>query len=331
MSFFERLMDPFIDVIAWDQDRGDRIAHRFDNGGGEISHGAKLVVREGQAAVFVHEGKLADVFPPGVYKLRTANLPVLATLQHWDHGFESPFKSEIYFISTRRFTDLKWGTRHPVLLRDPEFGVVRLRAFGTYTMRVDEPGVFLREIVGAEGVIETETVSDQLRNVIAARFAAVVATAHIPVVDLAANMEDLGRFVLERIAGDIAALGVAIDALYVENVSLPPAVEQAIDRRSSIGVVGDLRKYARFQAEAARPAAAVAAPKPAPALWHAALDGAASGPFSSAQLAQLVAAGRLKRDSLVWRPGFETWAAAGEQAELAGLFPSAPPPLPSAE
>lgn len=256
MSLFDSLFGEFIDVIDWADDSSDTLVWRFERHQDAIKHGAKLTVREGQAAVFVHEGRIADVFGPGLYKLHTNNLPILSTLQHWDHGFESPFKSEIYFVSTRRFTDLKWGTRNPVTLRDPEFGPIRLRAFGSYSMRVVDPGTFLREIVGTDGEFTTHEITAELRNVIVARFTHVIATARIPALDLAANLEDLSSFVAKRIAPDLEAYGVETPSLIIENVSLPPEVERALDRRTAMGVVGDLRKYAQFQAAEALRASA---------------------------------------------------------------------------
>lgn len=256
MSLFDSIFGEFIDVIDWADDSSDTLVWRFERHQDAIKHGAKLTVREGQAAVFVHEGRIADVFDPGLYKLHTNNLPILSTLQHWDHGFESPFKSEIYFVSTRRFTDLKWGTRNPVTLRDPEFGPIRLRAFGTYTMRVADPGRFLREIVGTDGEFTTHEIAAQLRNLIVARFTHVIATARIPALDLAANLDDLSAFVAKRIAPDLEAYGVETPSLIIENVSLPAEVERALDRRSAMGVVGDLRKYAQFQAAEALRASA---------------------------------------------------------------------------
>lgn len=256
MGLFDNLFGEFIDVIAWTDDTADTLVWRFERHDDAIKHGAKLTVREGQAAVFVHEGRVADVFGPGLYKLHTNNLPILSTLQHWDHGFESPFKSEIYFVSTRQFTDLKWGTRNPVTLRDPEFGPIRLRAFGTYALRVIDPALFLREIVGTDGEFTTHEIADQLRNVIVARFTHALATSRIPALDLAANLEDLSAFVAKRIAPDLAAYGVAAPSFWIENVSLPPEVEQALDRRAAMGVVGDLKKYAQFQAAEALRASA---------------------------------------------------------------------------
>ncbi|MCI4661110.1 MAG: SPFH domain-containing protein [Neomegalonema sp.] len=248
MSLFDTLFGQFIDVIAWTDDTSDTLVWRFERQGHEIKHSAKLTVREGQAAVFVHEGKLADIFPPGLYRLKTANLPILSSLQHWDHGFESPFKSEVYYVSTRQFTDLKWGTKNPLMIRDPEFGPTRLRAYGTYAMRVIEPGVFLREIVGTDGEFTTDEIAGQLRNIIVTRFSNALATAKIPVLDLAANLDDLGNFLRERINPEMATYGVEISKLLVENISLPDEVEKALDRRTSMGVVGDLRRYAQYQA-----------------------------------------------------------------------------------
>ncbi len=256
MSLWDRITGEFIDVIEWTDDSRDTMVWRFERYGNEIKYGAKLTVREGQAAVFVHEGQLADVFSPGMYMLETNNMPIMTTLQHWDHGFSSPFKSEIYFISTRRFQDLKWGTKNPIMLRDPEFGPTRLRAFGTYSIRVSDPGLFLKEIVGTDGEVTTGEVTNQIRNVIISRFSNALASSHIPVLDLAANTDDLGEFLRSRIAPEIAAYGLETTALFIENISLPPEVEKAMDRRTSMGVVGDLRKYAQFQsAEAMRSAA----------------------------------------------------------------------------
>jgi membrane protease subunit (stomatin/prohibitin family) len=254
---FNKLMGQFIDVIQWLDDSPDTMVWRFERQGNEIKNGAKLTVRAGQMAVFVNEGEVADVFTPGMYELYTRNLPILSTLQAWPHGFESPFKAEVYFVNTRIFTDLKWGTKNPVIVRDPEFGPVRLRAFGTYAIRIKDAAVFLREVVGTDGHFTVDEISDQLRNTTVARFSTVVASSGIPVLDLAANYDQLAQFVHGRIAPEFANYGLELTTLLVENVSLPPEVEQAMDRRTSMGVVGDLSKYAQFQAaEAMRAAAA---------------------------------------------------------------------------
>ncbi|HET7409741.1 MAG TPA: SPFH domain-containing protein [Paracoccaceae bacterium] len=253
---WDMLRGEFIDVIEWTEDSRDTMVWRFQRHGNAIKYGAKLTVREGQAAVFVHEGQLADVFQPGLYQLETNNMPVMTTLQHWHHGFNSPFKSEIYFVSTRQFMDLKWGTRNPIMLRDPEFGPVRMRAFGTYAIRVKDPGTFLGEIVGTDAEVTTDEVQFQLRNTIVARFSNALASSGIPVLDLAANTDQMADYLRERVAPEMAAYGIELPSLYIENVSLPEAVEQAMDRRTSMGVIGDLNKYAQYQAAEAMRAAA---------------------------------------------------------------------------
>src|SRR5690606_15226998 len=190
------------------------------------------------------------------YQLETNNMPVMTTLQHWHHGFNSPVKSEIYFVSTRQLTDLKWGTRNPITMRDPEVGPVRMRALGTYAIRVKDPGTFLSEIVGTDAEVTTDEVQFQLRNVIVARFSNALASSGIPVLDLAANTDQMADYLRERVAPEMGAYGIELPSLYIENVSLPEAVEEALDRRTSMGVIGDLNKYAQYQAAEAMRAAA---------------------------------------------------------------------------
>lgn len=257
MGLWNKLLGEFIDVIQWTDDSNDTLVYRFERHGNEIKFGAKLTVREGQVAVFVNEGQLADTFPPGMYELKTNNLPILSTLQAWQHGFASPFKAEVYFFSTRRFTDLKWGTQNPVMLRDPEFGPIRLRAFGSYAIRVKDAPTFLREIVGTDGRFTTDEITNQLRNMIVARFANILGQSRIPALDLAGNYDQLGQFLLQRIAPEFEAVGLELTNLLVENISLPREVEAALDKRSSMGIVGNLDQYTQFQAaEALRDAAA---------------------------------------------------------------------------
>lgn len=256
MSLFDRLFGEFVDVIEWTDDSSDTLVYRFRRQGNAIKYGAKLTVREGQVAVFVNEGQVADVLGPGMYELETNNLPVLSSLQAWPHAFNSPFKAEVYFCSTRRFTDLKWGTRNPLMLRDPEFAVVRLRAFGSYVVRIADGERFLREIVGTDGLFSVDEISEQLRNLIASRFAAVLAGARIPVLDLAASYDKLGDFVTAQIAPEFAEYGLELTKLLVENISLPDEVEAALDKRTSMGVLGDLDRYLQLQSGAAMQAAA---------------------------------------------------------------------------
>ncbi len=357
MSLWNRLTGEFIDVIDWTDDTRDTLVWRFERHGNAIKYGAKLTVREGQTAVFIHEGQLADVFPPGLYLLETNNMPVLTTLQHWDHGFASPFKSEVYFVSTRRFTDLKWGTKNPIVMRDPEFGMVRVRAFGSYAIRVSDPATFMTEIVGTDGDFTTDEISFQIRNVIVARFSHALATSGIPLLDMAGATTELAELLRKKIAPELAAYGIETPELYIENVSMPPEVEQALDRRTKMGIVGDLNKYAQFQAaEAMRaaaetpgsamgtmvglglgqqagpwgasPAAAPPPPPPPERVWHVAENGHSHGPYSRADLGRMAGEGRLTRATLVWTAGAAGWAPAGDTPDLAQLFTVAPPPPP---
>ena len=248
MGILDFLTGEFIDVIHWTDDSRDTMVWRFEREDHEIKYGAKLTVREGQAAVFVHEGQIADVFTPGLYMLETNNMPILTTLNHWDHGFRSPFKSEIYFVSTTRFTDQKWGTKNPIIARDPEFGPVRLRAYGTYVMRVTDPAKFVREIVGTDGEFTADEISFQIRNIIVQEFSRVIASSGIPVLDMAANTADLGKIVARAITPAIAAYGLEIPEFYIENISLPEAVEAVLDKRTSMGILGDLNRYMQYSA-----------------------------------------------------------------------------------
>ena len=236
-----------MDIIEWTDDSNDTMVYRFERYGNEIKYGAKLTVREGQAAVFVNEGEVADVLSPGMYELETRNLPLLSTILNWDHGFSSPFKAEVYFVNTKRFVDLKWGTKNPLMLRDAEFGAARVRAFGTYGVRVTDPLKFIREVVGTDGNFQIEEISNQLRNLITSRFSSAVGAAGIPVLDMAANYEQLGDVIGKRIGPEFGEYGLELTKLLVENISVPPSVEEALDKRTSAGMVGNLDRYMTYQ------------------------------------------------------------------------------------
>ena len=374
MAIFEKLRAELVDIIEWIDDSQHSLVWRFPRYRNQIKYAAQLIVRPGQSAVFVHQGRVADVFGPGQYRLETKNLPILSTLMGWIHGFDSPFKAEIYFVSTRQLTDLKWGTANPVPLRDPDFGPVRVRAFGTFTLRASDPAKLLSELVGTDGVYEAEEISALLRSIISMSFADVVANSGISVLDLAQNYgalsETLRRDVLSRIDDEF---GLEIPQLYIVNVSVPAEVEQALDARASMTAIGDLAAYQAYQlgnaiptAAAnpaggiagagvglgmgiamagtmvnptagrptmatpadASPAAAMAPPLALVVAWHIAENGAPVGPFTSAQLAQAIAAGRVTRETLVWSPGMSAWMGASQLATLQGLFVSTPPPIP---
>lgn len=306
MGIFDFLTGEFIDVIHWTDDTRDTLVWRFQREGHEIKYGAKLTVREGQAAVFVHEGQLADVFTPGLYMLETNNMPIMTTLQHWDHGFQSPFKSEIYFVNTTRFTDLKWGTKNPIMLRDPEFGPTRIRAFGTYAVRVTDAARFLSEIVGTDGEFTMDEISYQIRNVIVQSFSRIIAGSGIPVLDMAANTADLGKLVATELSKVVAEYGLSIPEFYIENISLPPAVEHALDKRTSMGLAGDLGKFTQYSAAEAMTSAAS---NPSGGGGMGAGLGMGMGMAMANQMAQ--------------QPG--PWGAAPTQPQTA---PAAPPPPP---
>lgn len=256
MGLFDKFKGELIDIIGWLDDSNDTMVYRFERYGNEIKTGAKLTVRESQAAVFINEGKLADVFQPGMYELTTENMPILSTLKGWAHGFNSPFKAEVYFVNTKRFTDLKWGTQNPIMLRDAEFGPIRLRAFGSYSIRVTDPAKFLKEIVGTDGDFSKEEVVDQLRNIVISRFTDALGESKIPALDLASNYDELGKFMEDKMGGEFGEYGLELVKLLVENISLPPAVEEALDKRSSMGILGNLNQYSQFQAANAMEAAA---------------------------------------------------------------------------
>lgn len=247
MGLLDKLFGEFVDIIEWTDDSHDTLIYRFERYGNEIKYGAKLTVRESQVAVFVNEGEIADVIEPGMYELETKNLPILSTIQHWDHGLQSPFKAEVYFCSTKQFIDLKWGTKNPIMIRDEEFGGVRLRAFGTYAIRIKDPVKFIKEIAGTDGHFTIDEVSDQLRNLIISRFTNIAGSAKIPVLDLAANYDQLGDFLTDKISPEFEEYGLQLTKILIENISLPSSVEEALDKRVSMGMVGDLDQYIKYQ------------------------------------------------------------------------------------
>ena len=368
MGLFDKFKGEFVDVIEWTDDSSNTLVYRFPRHNNEIKNGAELTVREGQNAVFIDEGRLADIFGPGMYTLETENLPILSTLKGWKHGFQSPFKAEVYFVNMRQFTDQKWGTKNPITMRDPEFGPVRVRAFGTYALQVADPGKFIREIVGTDGHFTTEEVTDQLRNILVSRFSDAMASSGIAILDMAANYDELGAKLSESVKDDMEGYGIKLRTLLVENISLPPAVEEALDKRTSMGVLGDLSKYTQYQTaeaigDAAKnpgsggmaaaglgagmgfalanqmgqamnppppPARASTGPPPIPQgpQFFAAIDGKQVGPFDKTALKAQIEAGSVTRETLVWSEGMAEWTAAGQVDTVSKLFGAVPPPLP---
>src|ERR1041385_1390804 len=256
MGLFDKLKNEFIDIIEWTDSSNDTMVYRFPRYQNEIKNGAKLTVRESQVAIFVNEGQFADVFQPGMYSLTTQNLPILSTLKGWKYGFNSPFKAEVYFVNTKQFTNLKYGTKNPIMIRDAEFGPVRIRAFGSYAMRITDAKAFMKEIAGTDDQVTTEEITENLRNIVMTRFTDAVASAKIPVLDMASNYDEFSDTINKKIAPEFLEYGITLTKLLVENISLPPEVEAMLDKRSSMGIVGNLGAYSQFQAaNAMEPAA----------------------------------------------------------------------------
>lgn len=257
MGIFKDLVtSQLIDVIEWTDDSENTMVYKYDMNGKEIMMGAQLTVRESQAAVFVNEGRLADVFQPGRYELSTQNMPVLTKLKAWKFGFNSPFKSDVYFVNTKQFLDRKWGTANPVMMRDTDFGMIRIRAFGSFAFRVKDPEVFMKECFGTSSLFTVEGVEGQLKSMVVSGLSDAIAQSKIPALDIAANYSGLSQYCMNALNAKVEALGLTLTNFVIENVSLPEEVEKAMDKRTSMGVLGDMGKYAQFQAaEAMRDAA----------------------------------------------------------------------------
>ena len=249
MTLRDFIQGELIDIVEWLESSTDAMAWRFDRPNNELKNGAKLIVRPGQLALFVEQGTVADVFQPGSHELATKNLPLLSKLRGWKYGFESPFKAEIVFVSTRQFTNLKWGTKSPVMTRDPELGAIRLRAYGTYAVRVRDAESFVRELVGANATFAVSQIADQIRDMVVARFAELLGEKPIPVLQLAANYRELGDLATEKLAAELARFGVELTQLVVESIALPDEVAATLDQKTRLGLLGgDLGSYAQLQA-----------------------------------------------------------------------------------
>ena len=363
MGLLDKLRGEIVDIVEWIDHTSDTLVWRFPRYHNQVKNGAQLIVRPGQVAVSVHRGQLADVFEPGHYRLITDNLPILATLQGWKHGFDSPFKSEVYFVSTRQITDLKWGTPNPIMLRDPEFGPIRLRAFGTYALKAVEPQALLKELVGTEAVFEADEIHELLRSMIANALADMLGNAEVAALDLASKYqefsEQLRRTVVERVDNEY---GLDIPQLFIVNISLPEEVEKALDTRTTMSVIGDMGRFQQYQMGRAMTAAAenpsgggaaegmglgmgfamagqmmqgmnqagaAGGPPPLPGgVWYVAVNGQSQGPYTPAQLTQGIAAGQVTETTPVWTAGMATWLPASQVPQLASQMGEAPPPPP---
>jgi excisionase family DNA binding protein len=248
MSILGLIKGQLLEVIEWTDDSRDTLAYRFPDDDKEIKNGAQLIVRESQVVQFVAAGKYADLFQPGKYTLTTENIPVLSDILGWKYGFQSPFKCDVYYVNTRLFTGNKWGTANPVMMRDKDFGVVRLRAFGTYDFRVVDVPKFLREVAGTDQNFRLDEFADTMRSRIVSVFTDALATAQVPALDVASRYTEMGEALLPVINPAVKdKYGLEITSFVLENVSVPPEVEQAIDKRSSMGVIGNLNDYVKYQ------------------------------------------------------------------------------------
>ena len=367
MTLWEKATAELLDIIEWSDDSSDTMVWRFPRFDNEIKYGAQLIVRQAQAAVFVDRGEIADVFTSGQHQLMTHNLPLLTTLLGWKYGFHSPFKAEVYFVNTRNFTNLKWGTKNPVMLRDKEFGAVRLRSFGTYVVRVSDPAKFIKEIVGTGGHFTIDGIAEQLRNLIVSRFADMLGESGIPLLDLSANYTELSELLAKKIAPEFMEYGLEATKLLIENISLPLEVEAALDKKSSMGIIGNLDNFTKFQAANALEAAAKnpggdasagigmgmgfamasqlgkilatpqesapAAPPPLPdaetaCSYFVGENGTKTGPFDLHTITGYIQAGSVTRKTLLWKQGMASWEKADSFGELKTALQTTPPPLP---
>lgn len=248
MGLFDKLKQEFIDIIEWTDNTSDTIVWKFPRYQNEIKTNAKLTVRETQQAIFLNEGTVADVFKPGMYTLNTQNMPILATLKGWKYGFNSPFKADVFFVNTKQFTNQKWGTKNPVMLRDAEFGPIRIRAFGTYAFKIKDAGLFFKSVVGTNLEFTVDEINEHLKNIAITRGIDAIAESKIPVLDLASNYDEVSKTITEKLKKEFEEMGIELTKFLVENVSLPPEVETALDKRSSMGIIGNLGAYTQFQA-----------------------------------------------------------------------------------
>ncbi|HAS73393.1 MAG TPA: hypothetical protein DCS67_04550 [Clostridiales bacterium UBA8960] len=257
MGLFKFLKGEFIEVVHWEDERQDTMVYKFPmTDKQQIKENAQLVVRPSQVAIFVYQGQIADVYQPGKYTLHTDTMPILTSLSNWKYLFENHFKTDVYFVNTKQFINQKWGTTNPIMMRDAEFGILRLRGFGVYSFRVSEPVVFLKEVFGSNKFYTVDQINEHLKSLIISTVSDVLGEAKIPAIDLVTQYDEVGLLSQTRIDERFSIYGLKISDFAIENISLPESVEQAIDKRTQMGALGDLNQYMKYQAaEAMRDAA----------------------------------------------------------------------------
>lgn len=368
MGLFDKLKGELVDIIEWvDDTNGQTLVWRFPRYQNEIKNGAQLIVRPGQSAVFVNEGRIADVFTEGRHELATANLPILSTLKGWKHGFNSPFKCEVYFVATKVIGPLKWGTPNPLMMRDPDFGAIRLGAFGTYTLRCTDAKLLLKQLVGTDGVYDTNEVNDVMRSIIQSSFATILGQNKVPALDLLSSYESFGESVRKQVATQIDdEYGLEIPNLKIVNINVPEGVQKALDQRATMGALGSstlgpaptMAAFQQFQmgnalgqpggrmspgmdlgmglamasqmANQMQQQPVMQGPPPLPQAqgFYFGINGQNVGPLVMDVAKQFVTMGQIKADTLCWTQGMAAWTPAGQVPALAMLFGGAGGPPP---
>jgi membrane protease subunit (stomatin/prohibitin family) len=361
MGIWDKIKGEFIDIVEWLDPTNDTMVYRFERYNNEIKNGAQLIVRESQVAVFIDQGQIADVFQPGRYELTTSNLPILSTIKGWKYGFDSPFKCEVYYVNTKNFTDQKWGTRNPIILNDDRFGMLEIRSFGTFAIRVKDAGLFIKEIVGTDGSFTTAEVAEQLRSIVVTRFTDAIAESKIPVELMAGNQNELSDIALAQIQPEFLAYGLDLTKFLIENVSMPEEIKKEIFELSRLGKI-NLDQLAKIKAAKAiekaaenpsgmagagvgmgmgyvvanqmgqlfnQPSNAPGTPPPLPnSNFFLGINGKQEGPFDLATLQQMILKGAWNADTMVWTQGMPAWSKASDVEALKPLLGAVPPPLP---
>ncbi len=362
MGIFRRLRNELIDIVEWLDDSTNTMVYRFVRHKNEIKNGAKLIVRESQVAVFINQGTIADVFTPGMYTLNTANLPILSTLRGWKYGFNSPFKAEIYFVSTRNITAKKWGTQNPITISDKRFGMLEMRAYGTYVIRVKDPALLIREIVGTNAHFTSDKIAEQLRSMIVTRFTDAAAEANMPIENYASNLNELSEYTHNILKKEFEMYGIEITKFLIENISMPQKIKNEIFELSRLSAI-NLNQLTQIKAAKAmenisnsdNSGAGIglgygmiglmgnifndanrqySAPTPPPPAVPTALavyviiDGQQAGPYDKETLKQMAMENRISRDTLAWYAGMKDWTSAGKLTDINDIFTSVPPPMP---
>ena len=362
MGIFDKLRNEFIDIIEWVDNTTDTIIWKFPRYQNEIKMGAKLVVRESQQAVFLNEGTIADVYKPGTYTLETQNMPILTTLKGWKYGFNSPFKADVFYVSTKQFLNLKWGTQNPITLTDERFGMIEMRAFGSYSFQINDAGKFIKEVAGTNTEFTTESIAGQLRSILINKFTDMLAESGITIDKVASNLEEISKLGIEKMNPDFNDYGITLTKFLVENISMPEELKKEIFEYSRLDKI-NMQKLAQMKAAKSIEIAAaneggvagigagIAAgmgvgnvmsnalnqqqnngggnTMPPPLTqYYFAINGERKGPFSQDQLPALVQSGEVKQDTMVWKTGMADWAKASTVADFASVLTSVPPPPP---